>query len=69
MDVTWQQFVGLISKKIEQLKEEKIIEDFHKIKQTASYAEYVEKFEELKEHIQILNGDSRPESYYIYLVS
>lgn len=56
VEVTWQQFVGLISEKFEQLKEEQIIEDFHKINQVSSYGDYVERFEELKEHIQIING-------------
>lgn len=55
----------MVYARFEQLQETQIIEDYQKLKQGGNYTEYVDKFEELKEHVRLLNGDTQPESYYI----
>ncbi|KAK6163034.1 hypothetical protein DH2020_002875 [Rehmannia glutinosa] len=64
-DITWNQFVDIISARFEELREAKIIAEFNKLKQTGSYGDYVEKFEELKACMLLLNHGEYSEEYFI----
>lgn len=47
-DIIWPQFINLVSVRLEEIKEVKLIGEFNKLKQMGSYDEYVDKFEELR---------------------
>lgn len=47
-EISWEQFTEVVSARFEELREAKIVSEFNKLKQTGSYSEYVDKFEELK---------------------
>ncbi|KAK6137448.1 hypothetical protein DH2020_028805 [Rehmannia glutinosa] len=62
---TWQQFVEVISARFEELKEVKIIAEFNKLKHTGSYNDYVDKFEELKACMLLMNNGDYSEEYFV----
>ncbi|KAK6136072.1 hypothetical protein DH2020_030177 [Rehmannia glutinosa] len=64
-EITWGQFVETVSARFEELKEAKIIAEFNKLRQTGSYSDYVEKFEELKSCMLILKNGEYSEEYFI----
>lgn len=65
--MTWQDFIELVSTRFEQLLETQINKDYQKLKKGGNYIDYVEKFEELKEHVRLLNGtDTQP--FLVFLV-
>ncbi|KAK6163811.1 hypothetical protein DH2020_000675 [Rehmannia glutinosa] len=64
-ELTWQQFVEVISARFEELKEARIIVEFNKLKQTGSYVDYNEKFEELKACMLLLKNGEYSEEYFI----
>ncbi|KAK6140363.1 hypothetical protein DH2020_025894 [Rehmannia glutinosa] len=55
----------VVSSRFEELKEAKIIGEFNKLKHTGSYAEYVDKFEELHACMMMLNNGVYTEDYFI----
>ncbi|KAK6115436.1 hypothetical protein DH2020_007705 [Rehmannia glutinosa] len=59
------EFIEIISARFEELKEAKIIAEFNKLKHTGSYHDYVEKFEELKACMLLLNNGDFSEEYFI----
>ncbi|CAA0811981.1 Unknown protein, partial [Striga hermonthica] len=63
LNLTWDQFIDVISARFEELRETKIISEFNKLRLKGSYEEYVEKFEELNACMQILGKYS--EEYFI----
>ncbi|KAK6127369.1 hypothetical protein DH2020_038880 [Rehmannia glutinosa] len=64
-ELSWQQFIEIISARFEELKEAKIIAEFNKLKHIGSYHDYVEKFEELKACMLLLNNGDFSEEYFI----
>lgn len=48
MELTWNQVGGIISARFEDIKGVKIIVELNKLRQTRTYAKYVDKLEELK---------------------
>ncbi|CAA0825197.1 Unknown protein, partial [Striga hermonthica] len=65
LELNWGQFVEIVSARFEELKEVKIIAEFNKLRHTGSYADYVDKFEELKACMQLMNQREFSEDYYI----
>ncbi|KAH6811974.1 hypothetical protein C2S51_025736 [Perilla frutescens var. frutescens] len=65
LDLTWQQFLEVISARFDDLKETKIICEFNKLKHTGSYEDYVERFEELRACMGLLHPGEFTESYYM----
>ncbi|KAK6150337.1 hypothetical protein DH2020_015269 [Rehmannia glutinosa] len=65
VNLTWAQFVEIVSSRFEELKEAKIIGEFNKLKHTGSYAEYVDKFEELQACMLMLNKGNYTEEYFV----
>lgn len=55
-DLTWGQFMGIVSARLEDIKEAKVIAEFNKLKQTWTYDEYVDRFEELKACLLMFNN-------------
>ncbi|KAK6152008.1 hypothetical protein DH2020_014643 [Rehmannia glutinosa] len=51
--------------KFEELRESRIIAEFNKLKQTGSYADYVDKFEELKACMLLMNNGVFSEEYFV----
>ncbi|KAK6118018.1 hypothetical protein DH2020_048243 [Rehmannia glutinosa] len=64
-DLSWHQFVEIVSARFEELKEAMIIAEFNKLIQTGSYSDYVEKFEELKACMLLLKNGDYSEEYFI----
>ncbi|CAA0822266.1 Unknown protein, partial [Striga hermonthica] len=64
-ELNWSQFVEIVSARFEELKEVKIIAKFNKLRHTGSYADYVDKFEELKACMQLMNQGEFSEEYFI----
>ncbi|KAK6150015.1 hypothetical protein DH2020_017540 [Rehmannia glutinosa] len=62
---SWNQFLEIVSAGFEELKEIKIIAEFNKLKQPGSYVEYVEKFEELRACMMLINNGDYSEDYFI----
>lgn len=65
VDFSWSQFLELISARFEDLRETKIIAEFNKLRLTGSYTDYVERFEELKSCMILLNRGDYSEEYFI----
>ncbi|KAK6121452.1 hypothetical protein DH2020_044798 [Rehmannia glutinosa] len=65
VELTWAQFVEIVSSRFEELKEAKIIGEFNKLKHTGSYAEYVDKFEELQACRLMMNKGNYTEEYFV----
>ncbi|KAK6161226.1 hypothetical protein DH2020_004607 [Rehmannia glutinosa] len=65
VELTWAPFVEIISSRFEELKEAKIIGEFNKLKHLGTYAEYVEKFEELQACMLMLNKGNYTEEYFV----
>ncbi|KAK6153045.1 hypothetical protein DH2020_012684 [Rehmannia glutinosa] len=68
-ELTWQQFVEIISARFEELKEAKIIAEFNKLKHTGAYSDYVDRFEELKACMLLLNKDYSEEYFVASFIS
>ncbi|KAK6150060.1 hypothetical protein DH2020_017585 [Rehmannia glutinosa] len=64
-NLTWSQFLDVVSARFEELKEAKIIAEFNKLKQTGSYNDYVDRFEELKACMLLINCGEYSEEYFI----
>ncbi|KAH6820459.1 hypothetical protein C2S53_002617 [Perilla frutescens var. hirtella] len=64
-DLTWPQFLDLISARFEDLKEDNIVAEFNKLRHTGSYTDYVEKFEELREYMRLFDSRTYSETYFI----
>lgn len=64
VNITWEQFLGVVSTKFEEIKEENVIEEFTKIRHVGSYEEYVDKFEDLKACMELFNTGGFSEQYY-----
>lgn len=64
-DLTWDQFVEIISTRFKELKEASTVTAFNKLKQTGSLREYVGKFEELKACLMLLKWEELSESYFV----
>ncbi|KAK6159411.1 hypothetical protein DH2020_006725 [Rehmannia glutinosa] len=65
VELTWAQFVEIVSSRFEELKEARIIGEFDKLKHTGSYAEYVDKFEELRACMLMMNKGNYTEEYFV----
>lgn len=61
----WGEFLEIISARFEDLKECKIIAEFNKLKQTGTYADYVEKFEELRDCMLLRSQSKFSEEYFV----
>lgn len=64
-DLNWAQFIELVSARFEELKETKIVAEFNKLKMMGSYADYVEKFEELRACLLLIYRGEFSEDYFI----
>lgn len=62
---SWVQFLEIISARFVDLREYKIITEFNKLKQTGGYADYVEKFEELRACMLLRNQNKYSEEYFV----
>ncbi|KAK6119541.1 hypothetical protein DH2020_046708 [Rehmannia glutinosa] len=65
VELSWNQFIEVVSARFEELKEARIIAEFNKLKHSGSYAEYVERFEELRACMLVLNNRDYSEAYFI----
>lgn len=65
MELDWDQFIDLVSARFEELKEAKIIAEFKKLRQVGNYSDYVDRFEELKACMFLLNKGEYSEEYFI----
>ncbi|KAK6128670.1 hypothetical protein DH2020_037582 [Rehmannia glutinosa] len=65
LDLTWAQFLEVVSSRFEELRETKIIGEFNKLRHSGSYSDYVERFEELRACMLMLNGGDYSEEYFI----
>ncbi|XP_057770821.1 uncharacterized protein LOC130990618 [Salvia miltiorrhiza] len=63
--ITWEQFMDVVEARFEDLNEGKIVMEFKNLKQTGTYEEYVEKFEELRACLLLSNSMSYSEEYFI----
>lgn len=64
-EITWKQFMEVVFARFEELKETKIIYEFNKLKHIGPYSEYVDRFEELRACMSMLNRGGYSEEYYI----
>lgn len=64
INITWEQFLGVVSTKFEEIKEENAIEEFTKLRCVGNYEDYVDKFEELKACMELFNTGGFSEQYY-----
>ncbi|KAH6778472.1 hypothetical protein C2S51_009784 [Perilla frutescens var. frutescens] len=55
----------MISTRFEDLREDNIVVEFNKLRHTGSYSDYVEKFEELRECMQLFDNKVYSENYFI----
>ncbi|KAL8496188.1 hypothetical protein ACS0TY_020047 [Phlomoides rotata] len=65
IELSWAQFVEVLFARFEDIRESKVIDGFNKLKQTGSYADYVDKFEELKACMLLINGEEFSEKYFV----
>lgn len=65
VELTWDQFVGIVSARFEDIKGAKIIAEFNKLRQTGSYEKYVQKFEELKACMLLFNEGHYTEEHFV----
>ncbi|KAK6139155.1 hypothetical protein DH2020_027104 [Rehmannia glutinosa] len=68
-ELSWHQFVEVVSARFEELKEARIIAEFNKLKHNGSYMDYVDKFEELKACMLLLNGEFSEEYFVASFIS
>ncbi|KAK6160382.1 hypothetical protein DH2020_003763 [Rehmannia glutinosa] len=68
-ELSWHQFVEVVSARFEELKEARIIAEFNKLKHNGSYMDYVDKFEELKACMLFLNGEFSEEYFVASFIS
>ncbi|KAK6160714.1 hypothetical protein DH2020_004095 [Rehmannia glutinosa] len=68
-ELTWKQFVEIISARFEELKEAKIIDEFNKLKHPGLILDYVDRFEELKACMLLLNKDYSEEYFVASFIS
>lgn len=45
IEITWPQFLDVISARLEEIKESKMVAEFNKLKQIGSFVDYVDEFE------------------------
>ncbi|CAA0833666.1 Unknown protein, partial [Striga hermonthica] len=64
-ELGWSQFVDIISARFEDLKEAKIIAEFNKLRQNGSYEDYVDRFEELRACMLLMNHGGYSEEYFV----
>lgn len=64
-ELSWSQFVAIILARFESIKGAKILVELSKLKHTDSYDDYVDKFEELKDHLVLLNQGRYTEDHFI----
>ncbi|KAK6149080.1 hypothetical protein DH2020_016605 [Rehmannia glutinosa] len=64
-ELTWNQFLEVISARFEELKESRIIAEFNKLKQNGSYNDYVDRFEELKACLLLTTNGDFSEEYFV----
>lgn len=65
IELSWAQFLEVLTARFEDLRESRVIDEFNKLKQTGSYADYVDKFEELKACMSLINGEEFSENYFV----
>ncbi|KAK6127658.1 hypothetical protein DH2020_038574 [Rehmannia glutinosa] len=65
LEMTWAQFLEVVSSRFEELRETKIIGEFNKLKHTGSYTDYVERFEELQACMRMMNKGEYSEEYFM----
>lgn len=65
-EVTWSQFVEILSARFEELKEAQIVDDFNKLRLTGNYMEFVEKSKDLRDCMKMIYGDMLAEDYYMH---
>ncbi|KAH6771725.1 hypothetical protein C2S51_010129 [Perilla frutescens var. frutescens] len=63
--VDWKQFVEVISARFEDLKEARVFAEFNKLKHIGSYADYVDKFKELRSYMLLTHRDLLTEEYFM----
>lgn len=54
-----------LSKRFEELRIGRVVEDFKELQCSGDYKEYVDKFEELRDYLNTLHGQPVTEDYYI----
>lgn len=62
---SWERFVELVSARFEELKEGKVMAEFHKLSVTSSVDEYIDKFEELRSYLLMFNSRNYDERYFV----
>ncbi|KAH6769439.1 hypothetical protein C2S51_014775 [Perilla frutescens var. frutescens] len=65
IDISWEQFLDVVSARFEEISDAKIIAEFNKLKHVGSYTKYVDKFEELRACMLMLNKGQFSEEYFI----
>ncbi|KAH6817325.1 cactus-binding carboxy-terminal [Perilla frutescens var. frutescens] len=64
-NLTWKQFVNVVAARFEDLRESNIVVEFNKLRHTGGYADYVERFEELKECMSLYDNNQHSETYFV----
>ncbi|XP_012857031.1 PREDICTED: uncharacterized protein LOC105976303 [Erythranthe guttata] len=64
-DYTWDQFVGLVAARFEELKEAKVLSELMKLKVTTSLEDYISRFEELKSYLMMFNTRVYDEEFFM----
>ncbi|KAH6764368.1 hypothetical protein C2S51_015617 [Perilla frutescens var. frutescens] len=65
LELSWKQFVEVVSTRFEELKESHIVVEFNKLKHTDNYQDYVDRFEELKNCMQMYGQGAYSENYFL----
>ncbi|KAH6780602.1 hypothetical protein C2S52_011839 [Perilla frutescens var. hirtella] len=64
-DLSWEQFLDVVSARFEEIRDAKVITEFNKLKHTGLYTDYFNRFEELKACMLLLNKGQFTEDYFI----
>ncbi|XP_012848349.1 PREDICTED: uncharacterized protein LOC105968265 [Erythranthe guttata] len=62
---SWDQFVGLVSARFEDLREAKVLAEMGKLKVTNSLEAYIDKFEELRAYLLMFNTRSYDDEFFL----
>ncbi|KAH6786813.1 hypothetical protein C2S52_006365 [Perilla frutescens var. hirtella] len=65
VDLTWSQFVGIVSARFEELREDNVVVEFNKLRHTGDYWTYVDRFKELKDCMTLFGDKAYSEAYFI----
>lgn len=63
LNITWEQFLEVIAARFDDISDAKIIMEFKNLKQTGTYTQYVEKFEELRSCLMLSSHMEYSEDY------